>query len=308
MRLRLAAAFVLLVVGFMALFQLSPAPGEGSTEVGTPLGFFSFVLVAVFVGVLGTVIARQRRQTRKLAAANQLLGKGDLEGAERGFAPLAASPLDLTAAQAHLAMSTIAARRAELERALGHCDQAIGRLSRYASRVAASDILLPELHAQRAFVLAVLGRHDEASAELDPLASRFPAYPYLARATFRVRLAQLVAKGDLARAARLVDDSPDDLPLAARDETLRDAVRAAVRPEAAGPGEVERIKDELRTDASLHRWMRAVAPRVLDVLENADAASRRRFADDDAFDGTDEQAEQEASEALRPPSRRDAEA
>ena len=212
LRLRLAIAFVLMCVGFLALFQLigqdaDGVPVDSFTSSTSPVTVMSATVIAVFVGLFASIIARQRRQARKLLGATVLLGRGDLDGAERELAPLARSRLDLVAAQALLSMSAIASKRADFEGALAHCDQALGRLTRYASRVAASDILLPELHAQRAFVLAVSG----ATTRRAPSSSRSrPGSPATrtSRAPCSACASHSSSRRRSGRAARLVDQAP----------------------------------------------------------------------------------------------------
>ena len=41
-----------------------------------------------------------------------------------------------------------------------------------------------------------------------------------------------------------------------------DLSRAADRPEAAGAGELERLREELRVDTSARRWVEVIAPRL----------------------------------------------
>ncbi|MFO0761539.1 MAG: hypothetical protein U0359_33980 [Byssovorax sp.] len=238
--------------------------------------------LAVFVAMM----VQARRQNRRLLADVPRALRGD-EAALADLRALSVRGYDLIAAQAHRTLGQIALRRGDLDAALAELDKGLGRLSRAASRLAASDLLLPELCADRAFILAVRGRSEEAAAELEGLS---PAYPFLSRARLRVRLIDRIQRGDLDGAARLVDREALDLPLDPRDELLADAVRVAARPEACGAGEVARVKEELKTQADLRRWMDAVAP---EVLRAAEMAAESPAIDDDER-ARDHAAEEEA--------------
>jgi hypothetical protein len=231
------------------------------------------ILGATYLATLGALLGRRvwhsfraKQETRDVVAAMNLCAQGKLDAAQQSLTPLAASQYAFVKAQAHLALAQIFERRADLSAALDHCDRGIGSLSRYVLRISASDILLPDLMAQRAFVLAAMDRYDEAEAELEALPQ---AYPYRSRALLRVRLVSLVRRGDLDGAARLAAETDLDLPLTARDELLADGVRVAVHPGALGAGELPRIRRELRTVTSLRPWLASVAPKALEAIERA---------------------------------------
>jgi hypothetical protein len=252
------------------------------------------------------MIVRARRQATSLFGALAGAVKDD-PTALAALRRLSEKGYDLTAAAAHQQLAAVAERGGDLPGALVHVERGLGRLSRAASRLAASDLLLPELAAERAFVLAATDRSEEAAAELEGLN---PAYPFLSRARFRTHLVALARRGDFAGAARLAEQEALDLPLNPRDELLADAVRVAASPEACGAGEVARVKEELRTQAGVRRWMEVVAPGVVRAVElsaEGEAPSaeegeeeRSRLAEEEA------RAEEEGERARKGPRVRDA--
>jgi hypothetical protein len=247
------------------------------------------LFLAVFLGgAIGRrvwLVLRARRATQELFAALNLSARGKIDEANEELTKLAGSRFALVKAQAHLALAYIAERRTDLATALDQCDKGIASLSQYVLRISASDILLPDLMSQRAFVLAAMDRYDEADAEL---ASLPVAYPYRSRALLRVRLLSLVRRGDLAAAAKLASETQLDLPLTARDELLADGVCAAVKPESVSAAEMPRIRRELRTVESLRPWLMAVAPAALEAIERVT---------DEPLPRRDEQANEDAAEA-----------
>ena len=90
-------------------------------------------------------------------------------------------------------------------------------------------------------------------------------------------------------AERLADES-----LSVREALLADLARAAARPGGAGSGEIERLRDDLRTDAVSRRWLEAVAPAVLAAF------GRLASADESAEGEREAEAEAEAEAALAP--------
>lgn len=228
-------------------------------------------LLAFFAVTIGALIWNRvragldaKRATKDLFSALNLSAQGKLDAAEEQLTALTKSPYPLIKAQAYLALAQIAERRADLQKSLEHCDRGLACLSQYVVRISASDILLPDLMSQRAFVLAAMDRHDEADAELAGLPE---AYPYKTRSLLRVRLVSLVRRGDLDAAAKLAAETSLDLPLSARDELLADSVRIAAQPGSLGAGELPRIRRELRTVASLRPWLATVAPAALTAIE-----------------------------------------
>jgi len=270
---RMVAIWLAMIAAFALIWQLfapPTTPRQYTDEPWSPVpllaatGGFLALTFAALIGDRVRKYLRGQRESRALFSALNLSAQGKVEAAREQFVLLTQSPYPLIKAQAHLALAQIAERRADLAVALDHCDKGIASLSQYVARISASDILLPDLMSQRAFVLAAMDRHDEAEAELEALP---PAYPYKSRALLRVRLVSLVRRGDLDAAAKLAAETNLDLPLTARDELLADGVRAAVDPGSLGAGELPRIRRELRTVVSLRPWLETVAPAALVAIE-----------------------------------------
>ncbi|MRG91708.1 tetratricopeptide repeat protein [Polyangium spumosum] len=300
---RVVLLWAVLIIFSLVLWQAlasAPASGRGAPPSGlseaapTLMSAFPALFLVVLVGLFARNLLENRRHTKALLRGLNLVGQGKFDEGAEVLEGLTKIRLDLNAAQAHLALATLAEQRTDLTKALEHCDRGLARLSRYAMRISASDILLPDLVSERAFLLAAMDRHAEASAEL---ASLPPAYPYKSRALFRVRLLSLVRQGDLQGAADLVARAGLDLPLSSRDEMLVDTVRAATSPETAGAGEIPRLKRELRTYAPLRRWMETFAPGALTALERTSEETPLEAVKDE-----DTRAEEEAlaeEEAVR---------
>lgn len=274
-RRRGLVAVAVALVAVVAYMRFRPTSGlsddglDGTGGGADPVAFMSLLL-----GVLSSIAALRmaltmrltRTHTHQLARlSTQLLG-GEHEAAARELEGLAKSPFAFIAAQAELLRAGLAERRGDFAEVVARCDAALGRLSRYAVRVLASDLLLPELIAARACGLAALGRGDEARVEVAALP---PAYPFLARARFRTELYALAHRGDFAAAAEIAAQAPPDLPIGPRDELLRDVVRAAVAPEAAGSAELERLREELRENADERAWLEIAAPGLVAAFERA---------------------------------------
>lgn len=278
--LSLGKRVVLVWAAVLALFYAAVQLGTSETydpqtdtweepllDLHVLLNMFVFAVIAAIGGAIGYRVwltMRARRESHELFGALNLSAQGKLDAAEETLTKLAVGRFTLIKAQAYLALANIAERRADLAKSLEHCDKGIACLSQYVMRISASDILLPDLMSQRAFVLAVMDRHDEAEAELAALP---PAYPYRSRALLRVRLVSLARRGHLEEAAKLASEAGLDLPLTARDELLADSVCVAFKPESVGAGELPRIRREVRTVEPLRRWLDAVAPSVLEALE-----------------------------------------
>ncbi|MDC3961278.1 hypothetical protein KEG38_46080 [Polyangium jinanense] len=272
---RVVVLWAALVAVFVAVYNALAPSGAGSgggyedvpEEPMDPILPFGLIFLVVFAVLIGTRVywfLRARKESQGLFAALNLVAKGNFAEGGAALERLTSSRLPILAAQAEHALALLAEKQSDLRGALDRCDRGLARLVKYAIRISASDILLPDLISERAFLLAAMDRHAEAEAEL---ASLPPAYPYKSRALFRVRLLSRIRQGDLKGAAELATRAGLDLPLSARDELLVDAVRAATNPETAGAGEIPRIKRELRTYAPMRRWMETVAPGALTALE-----------------------------------------
>jgi hypothetical protein len=184
--------------------------------------------------------------------------RGD-PAAQAELEALAKSRYEVIAGQAEAHLAELAERRGAFEDGVRHCDVAIGRATvSNAAKVVSHDYLLPLAIGERAFCLAALGRHEEADAELASLAT-FTTYAFAARTRFRVRLAKLLQKRDLAGALALARERTVDLPLTYRDELLCDLLEAT-EGEGVGQEEWARIDAELREDPKLASWVEHFLP------------------------------------------------
>ena len=292
--LGIAAATLMSLVGVISLMAASATRIDVS-DVASPVSpagneaalvGAAALLGALGLGVVGFQARRRLKQASReelgrLAAARAALGAGELGAASQVVEPLVNSVHDVVAAHAHALLTVIAERRGDAQVMLGAVSLGFGRLRRAEGHAAAA--LRPELMAQRALALTLLDRRDEAAAELGFLTEG--AYPTWERDLFRVRLVDLARAGRFQEAARWVEQSAGDLPLSVRDELLADLVRAVNAPESAGLGEMERIRDELRTEPGHLRWIELVAPRALNAFrwvteggaEEDDAGARVRI-------------------------------
>jgi hypothetical protein len=283
-RARFVGLWIALILVFLALFQLlQPDAGSVSPAIGVEsvVGLAGALLVLTLVAA--TIVAgRNVGEDKRLALAMSALARGDKKAVAEVEA-MARSRYAVTAAQACLQLARMAERKSDLETALRRCDEGIEVATKNeATRSLLSSILLPDLVAERAFLLAAVGRPDKALAEMAALAKQFPAFPFMARAELRVGLVLRVRRNDLAEAARFARMATEDLPLSLRDETLVDLVRAAAHPESAGAGEIERLRRELRTDAELAQWLRTVAPSVLHAFDTQPARVEETSVDEEA--------------------------
>jgi hypothetical protein len=264
-------AWVLLIVFFVAVWSfysgepVAPprvAPPEPATNFWVWLGPGFLALMAVVL--LAT--RRARHAVHALARANQLALRGELEAARALLEPLTKGRLVMLAAQAQLSLAKLAEREGDLPAARAHCDAGLARLSGGGGHVSASDVLLPELLAERAFVLAAQGSVEEAETELAALRRAFAAFPYASRAEFRVRLVARAQAGALDEAAAIAHGRAPELAIPGRDELLADAVIAATEPGEGGAAVRVRLREELRASGEAERWMVAVAPAALEAL------------------------------------------
>ena len=188
---------------------------------------------------------------------------------------LAESQSPVIAAQAWLMLADRAERRGDFVATLDATTRGLARLSDPRDRMAA-DIVYPDLLSLRAFALAANGRAEESNAELAMLG---PSYPHFSRAVFRARLVTLARAGNARGAAAWVEQGEADLPLSVREELLADLVRAAVHPEQAGAGEIQRLKDELASMPEVKSWVRTIAPGLLETFEGAGITDTRMRID-----------------------------
>jgi hypothetical protein len=289
--------WILLIGMFLAIWQFL-APGDvpddytqqsalsGSELLPLVTWALPMFLVLVAFGMIALRLVRARRHTHRLLASLAAVARGEEDRAVRDLTALGRSSASLVAAQAHLTLAELAEQRSDLPAALAACEEALARLGTETARAVAADILLPNILAERAFLFAAMDRSADARAEMILLAERYPSYPFLERAKLRVSLAEKARKGDVVGAARLAEQSAD-LPLNPRDELLADLARAAENPEAAGAGELERLREELRVDAASRRWIEVVAPAALAAFTRAgqpiDETERDARAEEEAL-------------------------
>jgi hypothetical protein len=282
--------WVVLIVMFLAIWQfLSPSKGT-PTEAPPPevppdaiaITPLTLILTALALGVplvlflrIYRSVAHARRGAQAMRRAMRLLGEGDTPGAQTVMDQVVRTAPDSVAASALLQLALVAERRCDLKAALAHCDAGLERISRFAQvRAANSDILVPELIAQRAFVLAALDRDQQAMAELATLAREHPTFAFTSRSVLRVRLVRALRRMDLTEAVGLARERTPELPLSRRDEMLADLV-IALSGGRVLEGEIERLGVELAEDAELAAWVDFMAPGARAELA---AASRARVA------------------------------
>lgn len=291
---------IYLVSQVFARFSSRVDPAQGVDPSGDGSTFWLVVLPILAMPVVYAAMrALQWIGRRRAEKAVRQAGKGGRAvGApnEEQLRALSGSPSPVVAAQAWLLLADRAERRGDFAGALAATTSGLARLSDPRDR-AAADIVYPDLVSLRAFSLAAVGRSQEANAELATLG---PTYPHFSRAVFRARLLYLVRSGDLRGAARFVEAGEADLPLSVREELLSDLVRAAVSPEQAGAGEIQRLKDELAASPEAKAWIRIAAPGLLEAFEGA-TMTDVRVRVDTAFAAAgdrDQLAEEEAAAAL----------
>lgn len=297
-----------MIVGVAAVITIvalavSGGRGGGGAGVAAPdpslfnnLFRFAAIPVLMLPVIYGVVRALRwvaRRRAEKDARAPKRPRAGAPSPSE--LEALTASPSPVVAAQAWLLLADRAERSADFAGALAAATSGLSRLSAPKDR-AAADIIYPDLVSLRAFMLAASGRDEEANAELTSLG---PAYPHYSRAVFRAGLLAILRRGDLRAAAKWIDQGEADLPLSVREELLADLVRAAVQPEGAGAGEIQRLKDELASMPEVKTWIRQVAPQLLVAFEEATMVDvgMRIGTIETAHDG-ERQAEEEAAAEL----------
>lgn len=299
---RVMVVWVLLIMVFLAIWEfLNPGPGAARAPVPPPeaveLSPFwslapSMLLLGLFAGILTYQTARLRAQQARLVKALCTLAREDDVDAEKDLEALARAQTVMVSAQAHLALASLADRRADLAAALAHCDQGLARLNTSAILALASDALLPGLLSERAALLAATGRGVEARAEMDMCAQRSPSFGALASAQRRVALLDAAHRGDVAGAAAVAAGLTNE-SLGLREELLADLARAAAGPADLGSSEIERLRVELRTDAISRTWIEVVAPAVLEAFGRA-AGGRDAEAEGSAKEEPEGEATREA--------------
>jgi hypothetical protein len=264
--------WAILIGLFLGIWRfVAPEPtrdtiADASSHATSPLALnlvgsvFGALVVALFVGRVYAEIRRTRRSNAALRQALRALALGDHVTGSRFLTALTINAPASIAAAAHLQLSMFEERACDMRAALWHCDTGLTKISRNAAvRALNSDILVPELIAQRAFLLAALNRDQQATAEIAALARDFPTFAFMTRSVLRVRIAQALRKIDLKSAVALARDRTPELPLSRRDEMLADTVLALSGGRLV-EGEVERIISELGEDPVLGRWIDYMAP------------------------------------------------
>ncbi len=273
---RVAALWALLTVLFLAIWSLLrtddlregppvQAPFLGLNAAGATLTL-SFLMFGVVAAVIAFRLARGRKLTRELSEAFELRMRGKHDEAQIALTKLADSKTVLVKPQAERELAVIATSAGDFKAARHHAEAGIAATSASPAALTLSrPVLLPQLHAELAFALAAAGRGRKAEEELHRIATISPAYPYLARDTFRVRLVNLVKAGQMEAAAAMARERPVDLPLSMQEELLCDALRVYAGDELP-EGERVRIELDLREDATTARFLDGVAPPLRRML------------------------------------------
>lgn len=295
---KVLALWVALVAAFGGVWALLSGDPEGRADLEAVLPSVPVGVGLLVSGILGLalvamalLVRRNLRITRRLSAALGLLARGREEEAEAELLSISKAPFPLVAAQACRELARLSERRADFAEALARCDRGIAAATSQPGTLAVAAVMvLPDLVAERALLLAATDLHDKARAEMTVLEGSFPAYPFHAVAELRVALVSRARRGELAAAARVAEAHREDVPLPERDETLADLVRAAVSPASAGAGELPRLARDLRRDPHLRAWIDAVAPDLLARFHHAREGSAEDLRDLEA------EREQEAAE------------
>lgn len=223
------------------------------TEVG------AVMLVGLVAGSVVVGRVRAQRGRRAILSATRKSLRGDERGCVDELTALTRHGQAAIAATAYLNLAGVAQRRRDFAQALSQAEAGLERISRSpAYRALHSDLLVPQLVAERAFALAVLGRDAEAAEEIATLEREHPTFAFMARAVLGVRLVRAMRREDFDEAARLARARTSELALSRREEMLADVAQAI----AGGVSEDEnaRIASELAEDADLAAWIDAIAP------------------------------------------------
>jgi hypothetical protein len=285
----LVPALVVVLAVFFVLWRLDPrsptaAAGAGGVLVllvdlvGPVLTLACAAALAAGVGRYVLASGQMRAGAGAVRAATAKAARGDDEGALVDLAALATSKEPSTTAAAALAEAHILSRRGDFAGSIARCDAGLAKLSTPMLRAVHQGVLVPGLAGQRTYALAASGRDAEAAAELAALASACPTYVGLAGLRTLVALLAAARAGDVEGVAR-ASATLGDRPIGPWDELVGDLARAAVRPDEAGAGEIERLADELAHDAEARAWVARMAPAVLAAFEQARAT---RVAEPDA--------------------------
>lgn len=260
--IKVVALWIVIVLLFVAIWSLMSEPREpgGPPPDPLPVGVLVVAVLALLVGLVAWQIVRARRGSRVIEEASRALVCGELERAEALALPLRADRNQVVAATASAVLAGVLERRADVAGALAECERAIGLLTGVVG-MGASDVLLPQLVATRAYLFGALGREDESDAELARLSKEFPAFPYAAGFVLRTRLLRAVRRGDLTTARELAR-ARGDVSIGASGEIIAELVLST---DAEDRDErVASIREDLAMMPALEQWVRAVLPGFLE--------------------------------------------
>lgn len=269
---RLVALWVVLIGLFLAVYQLTTTQPAGTpeaavvTELSNPvswIGLLPAAVCALFVAMVAVAIRRGNRADRALARARHLVASGELGAAEEIYRAESKSAAAAAAAAGELGLSRLFEERSDFHAAAVEAQAGVAKAAMVKAVV--SDILLPDLHAARAFALAAEGEVDESVAETAALVRDFPSYPYKTTALLRIRLAQALARKDRAAAAAVADERTMEMALLLRDEILCDLL--AAWSHGAPDEERARLLSAVRASPDLGRWIDALAPGLVSDVE-----------------------------------------
>jgi hypothetical protein len=225
-----------------------------------------FVLLLLFISAVVFQIRRQFTERRALAIAVGRLAADPELDVERELERFDSSKEPLTVAQTSLVLAESANRAGDFARALAQSERGLHPLQGVLMRAVASDMLIPALVTERAIANAALGKIDDAIADVEAIPEDVP---FRARSVFSVKLIAF-ARSDLDKAARIALGKSSEMTLAPRIDALADLMIATQTLEGLGLAERARLRDDLRRDATLHPWLRAIAPDALADFERLD--------------------------------------
>lgn len=274
----LPAVILLVVWQFLSPTARHTPPVSSTREsrASLPAAAHLIGLLPLFLaGYTVVTIRRQRTVQRKLIVAARREAIGAEAEARACYEKIASNGNPVVAVQGLLQLAMLDERSAAFGPALASCERALALVSSNPNiKMVMSDVHVPELVAERAFLLAALDRGDEAVAEVDMLTAEFPGYPYMPRALFRVRVMRAVREGDLGKAAALAKERTLDMPLFMQDEVLADLLMET-KGEPLPREELIRLRGELDVHPHLCDWLARVAPAVVERFERRTSRATR---------------------------------
>lgn len=246
--------------GFLPSDTADSLPSEAAqSAMPSALSWLPIALVVFLVLVIALRVRLQRRIANELSQVAMLRIRGEDDAYARKLDALSASKTPVVAASGLYSRAVLGESAGRFDAALRDVDAAMAKLHvSHATKVAAHDMLLPSIVAERAFLLAVMGRTVEAEGELEALARDYPSYPFATGAHLRIRAALALRAGDEARARQIAGERTMDMPIPVRDEVLYDLLDLA---SSANPSRDERARmiEELERDPEVARWVDAAA-------------------------------------------------